>query len=299
MLRLGRATLATQAAGLTSPMAKKGALCELADAVMMLHELGVVWGDLKPDNFIQCDISGIPSRLALDFGDSALLPHVEASEAADAAIPREFGAGDACTPPYAAPERLRAACDGESIRASEAQDVWSLGMTMLFVLTGKVPFSELDDDATIEAMCDPALHVDVSHIQDEAARHALEAMLQRDPDRRPTMAQVLDRAYFRGGVSWRPSQLMREMATLRASVGAQNAEIASRCASANEVYKMMEDRFAELKQFIGTVAKKLPTPAEIEVRRSGSARRGRSCSASLRARAGGDARDRARSGASG
>ena len=101
VLRLGRATLAKQAAGLTSPMTKKGALCELADTVMMLHELGVVWGDLKPENFIQCDISGIPSRLALDFGDSALLPHVEASEAADAAIPRVFGVDDALTPPYA------------------------------------------------------------------------------------------------------------------------------------------------------------------------------------------------------
>ena len=67
---------------------------------------------------------------------------------------------------------------GESIRASEAQDVWSLGMTMHFVLTGKVPFSELDDDATIEAMCDPALHVDVSHIQDEAARHAREVAMR-------------------------------------------------------------------------------------------------------------------------
>ena len=50
----------------------------------------------------------------------------------------------------------------------------------------------------------------------EAARHALEAMLQRDPDRRPTMAQLLDRAYFRGGVSWRPSKLMGEMAALKA-----------------------------------------------------------------------------------
>ena len=42
---------------------------------------------------------------------------------------------------------------------------------------------------------------------------------------------------------------------------------ASRCANAEQVYKMMEDRFAELMQFIGTVAKKLPTPAEIEVRK--------------------------------
>ena len=94
VLRLGGATLATQAAGLTSPMDKKHALCELADAVMMLHEYGVVWGDLKPENFVQCVISGNPRRLALDFGDSALQPHADASEASDAAIAREFGPGD-------------------------------------------------------------------------------------------------------------------------------------------------------------------------------------------------------------
>ena len=114
---------------------------KLASALREAHKNGVVHRDIKPSNVL-IDRRGEP--ILMDFG----LAYSTDDE--DGAISRAgFTAG---TPAYMAPERLR----GETPTA--CSDVFSLGVTMFELLTGRRPFggvgmsviSEILDDSTPE-----------------------------------------------------------------------------------------------------------------------------------------------------
>ena len=104
---------------------------------MALHDLGVVWGDVKPDNLV----SRGDSLVAVDFGSSC----VEVGSAAQ----RELGAdadtsftarpGDqfAWSVQYAAPERARSDQTGAPCVARRSQVV-SLDGTMIILVYERI-----------------------------------------------------------------------------------------------------------------------------------------------------------------
>lgn len=111
---------------------------QLLDALGTAHAHGVVHRDVKPAN-VMLDAAG---RVTLtDFG---------IAQAAD--DPRLTVTGGLVgSPGYIAPERL------EGAPASSASDLWSLGATLFYALTGSSPFARETTAAVISAV----LHADL------------------------------------------------------------------------------------------------------------------------------------------
>lgn len=130
-----------------TPVAVARAAAQVADGLAYLHRRGVVHRDIKPENIL-CDSSG--NAFLADFGVSEIF-EASAPQAVDTA-------GFKGTPLFMAPEIFLREEDfaahagspgGEGLRTAmaavdpQALDVWALGVTLLTLLTGAVPFLSL------------------------------------------------------------------------------------------------------------------------------------------------------------
>jgi serine/threonine-protein kinase len=153
----------------------------IAKALQAAHEAGVVHRDLKPDNvFMQTRKGEKPTVKLLDFG-LAKLTNATESQFHQTRTGMVMG-----TPLYLSPEQAK----GTKIDA--ATDVYSLGAMSYEMLAGVVPFKA---DSAVEIM---AMHIS-AHAQPLAelapwvppdVNNLVLAMLEKDPKRRPTTAQV-------------------------------------------------------------------------------------------------------------
>jgi serine/threonine-protein kinase len=95
------------------------------------HAAGLVHRDLKPSNMMVCERGGVPDTVKLlDFG--LVLP---SGDDLDAKLTRQTGVTG--TPAFIAPEQAgrQDVVDGRS-------DIYSLGATAYFLLTGRAPFAD-------------------------------------------------------------------------------------------------------------------------------------------------------------
>ena len=99
------------------------------------HDLGMVHRDIKPANLLVQKQQGSSAVKILDFGLARLAAPEEGAESGQDSIETEHQSVMG-TPDYLSPEQARSlhAVDGRS-------DLYSLGCTFYFLLTGKVPFS--------------------------------------------------------------------------------------------------------------------------------------------------------------
>jgi serine/threonine protein kinase/Tol biopolymer transport system component len=112
---------------------------QIADALAHAHEHGIIHRDLKSGNVM---VTPDGRAKVLDFGIAAL-----AHDSADDET--RTGTRDGGTPgtlPYMAPEVL----NGES--ASALSDIWSLGVLLYEMVTGRLPFAEKTPVATASAI---------------------------------------------------------------------------------------------------------------------------------------------------
>lgn len=145
---------------------------EVADALATAHDQGVVHRDISPDN-VMLTSSGLR---VFDFGIAAPI-----GEPDDDSTGSTFG-----TPAYVAPERL----DGQPAQA--ATDVYSLGVLLFEMLTGRAPFPEdtWDPDAARRDRPVPRVRV---HGLPPAVGRLVQRCLARDPAQRPPAREVADR----------------------------------------------------------------------------------------------------------
>jgi serine/threonine protein kinase len=115
---------------------KAGLLREVARALAVAHERGLLHRDLKPDNVI---VGPDMRPRILDFGLALSL-----EEAA------RLGGGFEGTPLYASPEQVR------SLLLTTASDVFSFGSLMFKVLTGRHPFAGETVEQVLEAIATTA-----------------------------------------------------------------------------------------------------------------------------------------------
>jgi len=143
----------------------------LLGALAAAHRAGVVHRDVKPGNVL-FDADDNP-HLA-DFG-IATTRDVTPGLTADGLV---IG-----TPGYLAPEQAR----GET--ATTASDVFSLGATLQYALTGEGPFGKGDPHVVI-ARAAKANTISIARSFDSDLRRQLNSMLEARPERRPSAAEL-------------------------------------------------------------------------------------------------------------
>ncbi len=146
-------------------------IIEACDAIAEAHRLGIVHRDIKPANILLCDATG--SIKVLDFG---IAKRVASTEAAITANVAPLG-----TPQYMSPEQVRCSRD-----VDPRTDIWSLGVTLYELLTGRPPY-----DSDIPQACIAAVVIDPipdprtfrPALSDDLVAVILRA-LEKDPDDR-------------------------------------------------------------------------------------------------------------------
>lgn len=155
---------------------------QIARALLHLHEHHLCHRDLKLENLL-LDSQGV-LRVA-DFGWVADLPKSEPKRDVSVEGEEEEGRKTFCgTLDYLPPEMVRRQ------GSLPSADVWSLGVIIAEMLTGTAPFYAKGYRETLDRIChdEPSLPADTLS---EECRQLLLSMLQKDPLRRPTVAEVL------------------------------------------------------------------------------------------------------------
>lgn len=148
---------------------------QVAGALDCAHRHGVVHCDVKPSN-IMLDSNGVV-RLA-DFGIANI--QTEDSSSSD-------DTGNIGTPQYMSPEQ----CMGQPV--GPASDLFSLGVTLYLMISGKMPFSGESSIALIKDICTeepPRLSKIVPEVPDDVAR-LVAYLLEKEPDKRPDNARMV------------------------------------------------------------------------------------------------------------
>jgi serine/threonine protein kinase len=174
---------------------------KIIQAVQLVHECGLVWHDCKPSNFVRCHIDGRNYIKAID---------VEHALAEGSQMTPAHGH----TVRFAAPEVVRG-CEG--LRSSFSMDMWSLGVTLLFVAKGRdladVLFpSDIGEEGTdrlsrlystqsgedLQRTIDSALDMTFTE-QESHLKSLIGHLLKVEVSERYSMSQVVSHAFVTGG----------------------------------------------------------------------------------------------------
>lgn len=172
-------------------------MLQVASAMQHAHEHGVIHRDLKPDN-IMMERNGIPK--IVDFGLAKRLHDTNMMTLTGQVMG---------TPSFMAPEQAA----GETKRVGPAADIYAIGATLFFLLTGRAPFESESLQETLSQLCNSvapsarslnrrvprdldiicAKCLEKRPEQRYASAAALAEDLQRYLDRKPILARRISR----------------------------------------------------------------------------------------------------------
>lgn len=158
----------------------------LVSAVHFMHNRGVVHRDLKPENLLFTDSSDNATIKVVDFGFARLKPS-----------DNQLMKTPCFTLNYAAPEVLRQASAGNGATGySESCDLWSLGVILYTMLSGRAPFQTPSRNASAAALMQRIREGEFSFsgpqwepVSDQA-KDVIRGLLTVEAQRRLTMAEL-------------------------------------------------------------------------------------------------------------
>ena len=154
----------------------------LIDALQYLHyEKKIVHCDLKPGNIFLTD------KLEVKLGDFGLAKRITLDF-----TPTNNGG----TAYYMAPESFEI-----NKKCSFSIDIWAVGIIMYNLLTGKVPFHGKDRKETENKINNDNCEFPQDIIISEIAKDLIIQILNKDPQKRPSLDQILKHQFFRMGRS--------------------------------------------------------------------------------------------------
>ncbi|KFM65578.1 Ribosomal protein S6 kinase alpha-5, partial [Stegodyphus mimosarum] len=158
----------------------------LVSAVNSMHAHGVVHRDLKPENLLFVDSSENAIVKIVDFGFARLMP-----------TDNQRMNSPCFTLQYAAPEVLKQTFPTPGNNGySEACDLWSLGVILYTMLSGKTPFQTYSREASAAAIMQRIREGEFSFtgpqwdVVSQEAKEVIQGLLTVDPHQRLTMPQL-------------------------------------------------------------------------------------------------------------
>jgi predicted ATPase/tRNA A-37 threonylcarbamoyl transferase component Bud32 len=155
---------------------------QAAHALAAAHEAGIVHRDIKPENVMLRDDGYVK---VLDFGLARLMERADADGVTTTTLDDEPEALTG-TLPYMSPEQV----GGE--RVGSPTDVWSLGAVLHELVAGRVPFPGPTKVGVVAAIltAHPPSVRDARPDVPRGLADTVSAMLEKEPDRRPTARDV-------------------------------------------------------------------------------------------------------------
>eukprot|EP00195_Chlamydomonas_chlamydogama_P002656 CAMPEP_0202921416 /NCGR_PEP_ID=MMETSP1392-20130828/77385_1 /ASSEMBLY_ACC=CAM_ASM_000868 /TAXON_ID=225041 /ORGANISM="Chlamydomonas chlamydogama, Strain SAG 11-48b" /LENGTH=597 /DNA_ID=CAMNT_0049614987 /DNA_START=209 /DNA_END=2002 /DNA_ORIENTATION=+ len=153
--------------------------------ISQCHAKGIIYRDVKPDNFLFMSKEADSPLKATDFGLSIRHWPEEPK------LSSRSG-----TPAYMAPELVMQCYD-------EKSDIWSVGMLAYQLLTGRFPFWEDVRNESLTDVWRAILMQEINwnapelHQLSRSAADFLRSLLERDPNKRPSAFQALQHSWVR------------------------------------------------------------------------------------------------------
>eukprot|EP00050_Salpingoeca_kvevrii_P006477 m.289658 g.289658 ORF g.289658 m.289658 type:complete len:529 (+) comp12166_c0_seq1:653-2239(+) len=159
----------------------KDIFVQIAEAVAFCHQHHIVHRDLKPENVVFCSEKNQTDHIVkvTDFG---LSNNFSPGEMMKTCV------GSLC---YSAPEVLM-----QDPYDGPAADVWSLGVILFMLVTGRLPFSEANESATVTKICDA--DYSVPDEMPEGCKDLISKMLVKCPNDRISVSAVLSHPWLDG-----------------------------------------------------------------------------------------------------
>ncbi|ORX44749.1 Pkinase-domain-containing protein [Hesseltinella vesiculosa] len=144
---------------------------QIVECIAHLDKLGIYHRDVKDENIVIDDQLRVK---LIDFGSAVILPRHYGEPKKTFLFEQFYG-----TFSFASPEILM-----KKLYRAEPAEIWSLGVLLYTILFGEIPF--VNAQAAIAGQCVPPKKKVSSK-----CFHLLSCLLQRHPDHRPTIHQVL------------------------------------------------------------------------------------------------------------
>ena len=160
-----------------TPIAEESAVviaCEMAKAFSYMKEMGAIHRDVKPENIL---ISENDEVILVDFGLSK-----EEGGKTLSMSDELFG-----TPQYLSPEYINGAPD-----ITIKTDIYSLGITLFYAVSGKLPFNSKNPIEIIRKQLteEPPLLKDILPAISEEYSDIVSKMIQKEPEKRCSLEEM-------------------------------------------------------------------------------------------------------------
>ncbi|GIY65283.1 ribosomal protein S6 kinase alpha-5 [Caerostris extrusa] len=222
---------------------------QLVSAIHFMHSRGVVHRDLKPENLLYVDSSDNTIKI-VDFGFARILPSGS-----------QKMVSPCFTLQYAAPEVLKQSVCASSVGYSEACDLWSLGVVMYTMLSGKTPFQSYSQDTSAATIMQRIREGEFSFagpqwdVVSPEAKHLICGLLTVDPHRRLTMLHLRQHSWFQSvslgicsNTSLMTPDVLCSLTSPRAAETALNATIHAFHVATKEGFRLQDVSAAPLAQ---------------------------------------------------